>query len=226
MHFHLPKPLRGWREFVGEVGIIVIGVLIALGAEQLVEKLRWKAEVADARASLNVQLAESEFSARKRLKVQSCIARKLDRIDDLLSASDRPAIVQVDLSPLRLWSTSAWESATASGAVGHMNPNQRDLYADLFAFTGALGDLNRKEFDLVGEMRVLNRPRTLSQGTRDSLILDIARLRQFNTIIGLAAHEWLDEVKPLHLRMDEDMVIKLREREPCVMPDDPAAKHG
>jgi len=32
MHFHLPKPLHGWREFAGEVGIIVIGVLIVLGA--------------------------------------------------------------------------------------------------------------------------------------------------------------------------------------------------
>jgi uncharacterized membrane protein YraQ (UPF0718 family) len=29
MHFHLPKPLHGWREFKGEVGIIVLGVLIA-----------------------------------------------------------------------------------------------------------------------------------------------------------------------------------------------------
>jgi hypothetical protein len=37
MHFHLPKPLHGWREFVGEVGIIVIGVPIALAAEQVVE---------------------------------------------------------------------------------------------------------------------------------------------------------------------------------------------
>ena len=33
MHFHLPKPLHGWREFVGEVGIIVIGVLIAAGMQ-------------------------------------------------------------------------------------------------------------------------------------------------------------------------------------------------
>ena len=31
MSIHIPKPLHGWREFVGEVGIIVIGVLIALG---------------------------------------------------------------------------------------------------------------------------------------------------------------------------------------------------
>ena len=30
MHIHLPKPLQGWREFLGEVGIIFIGVLLAL----------------------------------------------------------------------------------------------------------------------------------------------------------------------------------------------------
>ena len=33
MHIHLPKPLHGWRAFLGEVGIIVLGVLIALAAE-------------------------------------------------------------------------------------------------------------------------------------------------------------------------------------------------
>ncbi|HLY07323.1 MAG TPA: hypothetical protein VKR31_16375 [Rhizomicrobium sp.] len=32
MHFHLPKPLHGWRAIFGEVGFIVFGVLIALGA--------------------------------------------------------------------------------------------------------------------------------------------------------------------------------------------------
>lgn len=39
MHFQLPKPIQGWRQFVGEVGIIVVGVLIALGAEQIVESI-------------------------------------------------------------------------------------------------------------------------------------------------------------------------------------------
>jgi len=36
MHLHLPKPLHGWRELAGAVGIIVVGVLIALGAVQVV----------------------------------------------------------------------------------------------------------------------------------------------------------------------------------------------
>ncbi len=52
MHFHLPKPLHGWREFLGEVGIIVIGVLIALSAEQTIEWLHWRHEARLAREAL------------------------------------------------------------------------------------------------------------------------------------------------------------------------------
>src|SRR4051812_27371688 len=117
MHFHLPKPLHGWREFAGEVGIIVIGVLIALGAEQVIETLRWKAEVREARTSLDAQLADAKFSSMERLAYQDCIRRKLDRLDDLITASDRPKIYLVRLSPIRVWGTSTWDSATASGAV-------------------------------------------------------------------------------------------------------------
>jgi hypothetical protein len=62
MRFRLPKPLHGWRAFVGEVGIIVVGVLIALGAEQAVESARCavKARMAkDLPGSLRNHLPES-----------------------------------------------------------------------------------------------------------------------------------------------------------------------
>jgi hypothetical protein len=45
MQFHLLKPLQGWREFTHEIVIIVMGVLIALGAQQLVEAANWRREV-------------------------------------------------------------------------------------------------------------------------------------------------------------------------------------
>lgn len=40
MHFHLPQPLHGWREFAGKVGVTVLGLLIAIGLEQTVESIR------------------------------------------------------------------------------------------------------------------------------------------------------------------------------------------
>ena len=61
MHVHLPKPLDGWRAFVGEVGIIVIDVSIALSAEQLVEALHWRNEVAS--SDIRSQSTMTETSA-------------------------------------------------------------------------------------------------------------------------------------------------------------------
>ena len=39
MHLHRPRPLHGWREISLEVGVIVVGIIIAIGLEQTVEFL-------------------------------------------------------------------------------------------------------------------------------------------------------------------------------------------
>jgi hypothetical protein len=79
MHFHLPKPLHGWREFAGEVGIIVLGVLIALGAEQVVETLHWRSEIADARRrwiGRSPTTSERSRSVRSRDPASTAVFRK------------------------------------------------------------------------------------------------------------------------------------------------------
>jgi hypothetical protein len=37
VEIHKPKPVHNWREFLGEIAVVVVGVLIALSAEQVVE---------------------------------------------------------------------------------------------------------------------------------------------------------------------------------------------
>jgi hypothetical protein len=49
MEIHKPEPWRGWREFLKEYLIIVVGVLTALGGEQVVEQLHWQHVVHEAR---------------------------------------------------------------------------------------------------------------------------------------------------------------------------------
>ena len=81
MHFHLPKPLHGWREFLGEVGIIVVGVLIALGAEQVVEMIGWRDRASSARQSLRGELADHYEDAVEWRTVEPCIDAQLDRLE-------------------------------------------------------------------------------------------------------------------------------------------------
>jgi hypothetical protein len=42
MHVHPPKAVHGWREFAKEIVIIVIGVLIAVGFEDVAEEIHWR----------------------------------------------------------------------------------------------------------------------------------------------------------------------------------------
>src|SRR5213080_3076022 len=86
MHVHLPKPLHGWREFAGEVGIIVIGVLIALTAEQLVEAAHWRTEVSNFRTSIDSEVAIDLGTYDYRMRENGCVGRRLDELQAWLQS--------------------------------------------------------------------------------------------------------------------------------------------
>lgn len=77
MRFTMPKPLHGWREFGGEIAIIVIGVLLALGAEQMVQGLHSKAAVAEftfaADRELEYDLAVFKFRIDQLACIEICL---------------------------------------------------------------------------------------------------------------------------------------------------------
>jgi hypothetical protein len=140
MHFHLPKPLHGWREFAGEVGIIVVGVLIALAAEQVVEKFSWRERVHQAEASMSKELSDDDGSqAYERLAMSPCIAKELARAEQALIAErDRHvAFVAPALSPppFRTWDANAWQAAVSSGATSHMSTERMYLWSSPYALT-------------------------------------------------------------------------------------------
>jgi hypothetical protein len=134
MRFFLPKPLRGWRQFVGEVGIIVIGVLIALGAEQVVQDLNVRADERAFRATVDHEIGLNLFAYNVRARQFACDkARDADLkkwLDRARSGENVPALWPagpVILSPYR----SAWDNRDAE--VFRRLPLQvRQKYAEFY----------------------------------------------------------------------------------------------
>jgi hypothetical protein len=89
MRFHLPKPLHGWRNFVGEVGIIVIGVLIALGAQQVVETFRDRRVADETRRAIREEFSVGLVSLALRGQAEPCIARRLAEVRQIVLAWQR-----------------------------------------------------------------------------------------------------------------------------------------
>ena len=80
MRIYLPKPLHGWREFTGEVGIIVFGVLIALGAQQAAEAINERREASETRAALTQEIAETLAILELRRVAQQKIVATVVRV--------------------------------------------------------------------------------------------------------------------------------------------------
>jgi hypothetical protein len=128
MHLHLPKPVHGWRAFAGEVGIIVIGVLLAMAAEQVVEMLHWRHEVGLFRNSVDHEIANNLGSYVYRMKENACVDARLDELDRLLASwrAGHPLAVTGPIGPPSSLSleTSAWQSRDAN-VVTHMPMQER-----------------------------------------------------------------------------------------------------
>lgn len=133
MHVHLPKPLHGWRAFVGEVGIIVLGVLIALAAEQGVEGLHERTQVGQIRSALRAELADTRARWEFMRAEDACEWQRLNALQ--LWATDAPPGSRLSnaFNPM-LWNmhSAAWDLAKTSPAVEQISLDERLVYASLY----------------------------------------------------------------------------------------------
>lgn len=85
MRLTLPTPIHGWRSLLGEVGIIVLGVLIALGAQQFVERVRDRQVADQTRAAIAEELNQGLLSISLRANAEPCIQRRLAELHALVN---------------------------------------------------------------------------------------------------------------------------------------------
>ena len=133
MHFHLPRPLHGWRAFAGEVGIIVIGVLIALGAEHVMESIHWRESVSQMSEAMRSELAIDRKRVEVNLAQDGCINARLDAILRW-SASAPPGTRIANAAGPMLWNyhTSTWDITKTSPTARHFSLKEQLMYAGAY----------------------------------------------------------------------------------------------
>jgi len=139
MHFHLPKPLHGWREFLGEVGIIVLGVLVALGFEQLVQSAHdhWIAQ--EAHASIRAEVRENLWWIDRRDDYEPCISSMLSELEGVLTLARNgqptPQLTDVGL-PIHAKITSLrWDANAEAGRASLFSGNEQRNLGNMYFTT-------------------------------------------------------------------------------------------
>ena len=216
---HNPKHVHGWREFLREILIIVIGVAIALAAGEVVDDWNWRQEVATVTDSLDDELSDTLFAARERIKIADCQRRTLERLDEIASKAGGTLVIRHSpVSRNRLWGSAAWEAAVASGTVAHMAHDERKAYATLFSFVRLFHELNLRQEELWARIAAYRRPLALTDESRARFVETVSELRALTGTMNRAAEQFVEAAKPLDIQLGPDAEVALRQPLHCPMP--------
>lgn len=218
MHFHLPKPLHGWREFVGEVAIIVLGVLIALGAEQAVQSIEWRHKVKQAEVRLRADLKDDGSFATQYEILTPCANAYLDRMQRDLLKHDSGDIARLyEFGPpfvAEPWKVLAWENATAGQVGDHMPTDRFQVYEEAFRGADLLRDFNLRDRDDYAAAMTGRFALTADTKTTADELAAIDRLRAYITVGRMIAKN--DLIRPstrLGVSADPEIVDYYRQQE-------------
>lgn len=167
MHVHLPKPLHGWRAFVGEVVIIVVGVLIALAAEQVAEAVRDRQKAAEARTEIRAEIAQNLGLMTVRLRTDDCVKNRLDEIRDLLdarAAGRMPAMpIWIGRPQTFVLLTARLDAAVSGGRVSLLPQNEQADFGHEYRSFQTFTELIERERPAWAKLQILEEAPPFSQ---------------------------------------------------------------
>jgi hypothetical protein len=159
MHIHKPKAAHSVREFLGEISVIVVGILIALGLEEAIRLVHDHATEREAREAVYAEVKQNLSYMKGRMATQACVERRLDEVGALLAkAGDGPVSPQPRwIGQPSIWFTAAqrWQAATGSGRASLFRPDEQGDLAGVYAATTAFDDAEGREQAAWAQLRGL-----------------------------------------------------------------------
>ena len=193
MHPHKPKPVHNWREFLSEVGVVVLGIVIALSGEQAIEWLHWRGEVKEARKAIHAEIAADQANLIVRhVAFQSCLDRQLREAQAILAEleAQRPPgkFTSFHSGFGGPGSTAEWDAQRAAQTLAHFPPEEVAMLGSFYDFLSAFRGWTDQEEENWADLAVLrNPPAGLAPGDLARLHRNIAILGRVGSLITLNA---------------------------------------
>jgi hypothetical protein len=123
------KPPHGWDVVSWELGIVTVGVLIALAAQQLVTTLNDRRTAADTRAEVTDELSSDLMSMVLRQAAEPCIDRRLGELRAIVTDWEATGSFKtpqwVSQSPIIEIELSRYEAALSAGRLALLSGEEQ-----------------------------------------------------------------------------------------------------
>ena len=217
MDIHKPKPIHNWRDFLKEFATIVLGVSVALAAEQGVEWWHWQSEVSAAREAIHAEMGVNNSRLfATRLGLSPCLERQADEAGHILDDLETKR-------PPRHFTTfhpgfgappqdSDWQAERSAQSLIHFPRAELALIGRYYISLGNFRNADTTEREAWRTLSVLRQP-PLEINSSDLLRLraalmtarDVARLIQLN---GVRQLKLSNEIGATTVAPDRDRIEK------------------
>jgi hypothetical protein len=196
---------------------VVVGIIIALSAEQLLERLEWHHKIDRAEEQMRLEMSGDDGpEVLERIALADCVDHGLaevragvERADD--RAAIIPAIGRIDL-PRHTYESEAYQAAEASGVLARLDPQRLDRWNYLYSTMPVLDRVAEREyFDAAALHAVRTTGGPLSEAEQLKLLEVLENLRRDNLDMVRQAAQAAQGLKEQAVVMDRTRMRQMME---------------
>ena len=212
-----PQPKRRFRFPVSrqrlvEFTVVVLGVLVALGLENLIQEARFRGDARDLEKAFVGDLTSAVYLSLERQAVTPCLVQRLRVLSEQADAATdgwEPAepvnssdwnfaTPQIYRSPTRVWATTTFDRALGSEAFKRIPVDRAYDYASIFTLIRVQQQLNDVEFlASMGLAPLAYSQPDMTAEVRADALQQIANLDRHQSLIALASNQIVEAVLAL-----------------------------
>jgi type II secretory pathway pseudopilin PulG len=217
MRFRVWKPLHNWRQFAGEVAIIVVGIMLALSAENWMEQRKWRQQANLTTEAIKQELSYAAQWSYERQVIQPCLKGQIKKLIGQLErnsgewaatpmyrASNNEAQASETVpfayrAPSRVLTADAWENAIATGSLNHLPRERVQAFSALYNQISQWRELQAEEARASTRLSPLAFNGSLDQQARSDMIGALAEVDRINHLMTIISIQLIDAIAELNL---------------------------
>jgi hypothetical protein len=191
MEIHLPGPIRTFRDFFVHLGIIILGILIALGLEQIVEA-HHRAKIG--RETVVSFRSELAYDRQQVVEVMGATAglrgqlqRQIEAIEAVRDPAPKGAIpIEYPLIHFDYIASASWETAIATQALYYIPAADAKRFSEAYGVFRLFMDEERTGLTAWQDLRRFGADAAaLTPEQRRALVEQLRRYESFTYVIEM-----------------------------------------
>lgn len=153
------KPPHGWNAVAWELTIVTLGVVIALGAQQIVEAMSDRSTASETRAEVTDELNSNLMILALRQAAEPCVTRRLNELRSIVTQWEKTGSFAtprwVSQAPMFLIQLSRYDAAQSAGRLALLSSEEQYRMGTIAARLRKFDDWQTAERVPWGRLRAL-----------------------------------------------------------------------